>query len=66
MTPDDVMKRVRAIKLLAEDDEKAHAEEDRLYRDVLYEISRGHVDDPDSVAACALMTQDIAFSRWYA
>ncbi|MFW0909667.1 hypothetical protein [Bacillus altitudinis] len=65
MTVDDVMKRVEDIRQVAEaeDDETAHGMEDELYIDVLGAIVNG-ADDPEKLAAEALKTLEIEFSRW--
>ena len=62
----EVRRRVKRIKLIALDDEAAHSYEDELWDDVLSAIARGKVANPAGVAAAALATKDIAFSRWCA
>jgi plasmid stability protein len=62
---DDVLAWVDAVRAASADDECAHAEEDRLHQSVLRAIANGHAD-PASLAAAALKTTDIDFSRWYA
>ena len=62
-----------AEKLLAEvvkyandrDHEGAHIERDNLYRDVLRAIAAG-ADNARELAAIALRSEDVEFSRWYA
>lgn len=62
-----VAERVAQIRAMAGDDEAAHCAEDALYGEVLAAIaSDGCTDDVREVAAAALKTQDIEFSRWYA
>ncbi|QNH48712.1 MULTISPECIES: hypothetical protein [unclassified Bacillus (in: firmicutes)] len=64
MTVDDVQKRVEAIRQAAFDDETAHGMEDELYTEVLKAIANG-ADNPEKLAAEALKTEKIEFSRWY-
>jgi hypothetical protein len=66
MTADDVRKRVDAIRELAGDDERAHAEEDRLWADVLTAIAERRCLLPAAVAREALKTKEIDFRRWCA
>jgi len=47
-------------------DEFAHRAEDELYVAVLRAIAVGETDDPRGVAAAALETQGLDFSRWTA
>lgn len=56
---------VISIQDIANDDEAAHFEEDRLRTEVLAAIADG-AEHPDRLAAAALTTKDITFSRWYA
>ena len=48
------------------DDETAHAAEDDLRTKVLRAIAAGRTDDPAGLAAVALRSADIRFSRWCA
>lgn len=64
MTVDDVQERVEVIRQIALDDETAHGMEDELYIDVLGAIANG-ADNPEKLAAEALKTLEIEFSRWY-
>ncbi|MEH7652306.1 hypothetical protein [Bacillus safensis] len=66
MTVDDVRKRVEGLRQIAEaeDDEAAHGMEDELYIEVLGAIANG-ADNPEKLAAEALKTLEIEFSRWY-
>jgi hypothetical protein len=64
MTIDDVIRRVAHIVALARgdigsasEDAAAHAEEDRLYRDVLAAIASGVSDAPE-LAGAALKSKD--------
>ncbi len=66
MTPADVRKRVAAIAQVAEDDEKAHGMQDRLFSDVLRAIADGECERPKAVAAETLKVIDLDFSRWTA
>jgi len=62
MTVTEVKERVEAIRRAASDDEKAHGMEDQLHQDVLQHFAElGH-----EVAAVALETVDMDFSRWCA
>jgi len=56
----------RADPPIADDDESAHAAEDRLHESVLQSIADGTAEDPKAMAAAALKTDDIEFSRWFA
>jgi hypothetical protein len=68
MTVDDVKKRLKALEANRGDPESAHSDEDDLHQDVLRAISLGQcqTDPPEDVAAEALKSLDIPFSRWYA
>jgi len=65
VTVDDVREFVEEIRLSAGDDEVAHSMEDELYVAVLQAIANG-ADSPEKLAAEALKTKDIEFSRWCA
>ena len=47
------------------DDPRAHVMEDLLHETVLREIAEGNAEDPAGMAAAALQTGEIEFSRWY-
>ena len=47
------------------DPEKAHAVEDKLHIEVLYDIANGVCPDPQRYAREALKTREIEFPRWY-
>ncbi|QBJ94514.1 hypothetical protein D0Z67_29545 (plasmid) [Streptomyces seoulensis] len=47
------------------DDEEQHGMEDSLYEDVLKAIAEG-APNASELAAAALKTKDMDFSRWYA
>jgi hypothetical protein len=68
MTPDEVLRRISVIQAADDDhdDERAHAREDELYRDVLSAIAEGRCGDPAECARLALTTQEINFNRWCA
>jgi hypothetical protein len=66
MIPDDVRRRVAAIREIAGDDEAAHSAEDRLWSDVLESIAHGDCDDPQACAELALKTKALDFQRWCA
>ena len=59
-----VESQVQFIREMSRDDEAAHSEEDALHLCVLAAIANGTTADPAAVAAAALKTQDISFSRW--
>jgi len=65
MTVDDVREFVEDIRHAADDDEVAHSMEDELYVAILKAIANG-ADNPEKLAAEALKTKDIEFSRWCA
>jgi hypothetical protein len=62
LTLEDVQSRVHQIRAAADDDERAHALEDDLHRDVL----RYFAETGSQIAIEALKTLDIDFSRWCA
>jgi hypothetical protein len=66
MTPEDVKKRVEAIRQSRDDDEGAHSMEDQLYVDVLIAIRDGTIVDATRCCEEALKTLDIEFARWCA
>jgi len=61
----DVMERIAQIHADAGDDERQHELEDALYVSVLQAIAQG-APNAAELAAAALKTQDMSFSRWYA
>jgi hypothetical protein len=66
LTVEQVAKRVAAIdKKAVNDDEGAHASQDKLYVAVLKAIARGAPDAAD-LAKEAVKVEDISFCRWYA
>jgi hypothetical protein len=65
LTLSDVRNRVEAIRAMANDDEGAHAAEDRLHVDVLTALAEG-ARGGKLLAAEALKTRDIDFERWCA
>lgn len=65
MTLEEVEAAVEAIRRKVGDDEVAHIEEDRLHGAVLQAIANG-ADNPSALAAAALKTSEIQFSRWSA
>lgn len=64
MTIDDVRREIADINAIRDDDEAAHAAEDRLHQAVLLAIAKGDCVAPQEMARLALTTKDIAFSRW--
>jgi hypothetical protein len=65
MRIEEVRERVEEIRRGADDDERAHALEDRLHKDVLKAIAEG-ASNGRQLAAEALTTDQIRFGRWYA
>ncbi|MEU0018034.1 hypothetical protein ABZ173_10225 [Streptomyces rochei] len=65
LTAEDVARRLAKIQTLQGDDEAAHGEEDLLHRDVLAAIAAG-APDAQLLAAAALRTETLDFSRWCA
>ena len=63
MDLDTVFRKVAEIALLLDDNEIAHAKEDRLYLDVLKAIANG-CKNPEKLAEIALTTQNLDFTRW--
>ena len=66
MNKDDVLQRIAEIRRIAGDYEAAHSEEDDLHRAVLLAIATGDTENSQEIAAAALTTQDIEFSRYCA
>lgn len=72
MTADQVRARVDnlarevASATYATDEERWHQLEDVIKDDALRAIANGTADDPAAVAATALLTARIDFTRWYA
>ena len=66
MTIKEVSARVQAIGEMAGDPERAHEEEDKLYKDVLNYLSVYAEHDLAMISAEALKTQRIDFPRWCA
>lgn len=64
MTLEEVLRRVTAIDEIADLVERAHAEEDRLHRDVLRAIAEG-ASNPVELAHAALSTEHLALDRFY-
>ncbi len=71
LTPEVARRVVETIRFIADDDECAHALEDRLRERVLVCVAEGCADAEDTeedaeLARIALSTRDIEFSRWCA
>ncbi|HEY8591907.1 MAG TPA: hypothetical protein VIL42_03470 [Sphingomicrobium sp.] len=64
MTVDEVLRRIEEIDEIADLTERAHMEEDRLYRDVLEAIARG-VANPEKLARAALSSRRLNLDRHY-
>ncbi len=60
----EAINRVTQIRAVKNDDEAAHAAEDKLYRDALKAIAEGTCAEPAGVARIVLGTQKIKFRRW--
>lgn len=65
LTPDEIEKRVESIRQMADDPERAHAEESRLRAEVLQAIADG-AEDPDALAKAVLESATVEFPRWTA
>lgn len=65
ITPYWAQAEVDELRGMDYDPERMHAVEDQLHVDVLRSIAEG-CDDPAGLAAIALQTKDIRFSRWCA
>lgn len=65
MTVAYVEKRIRQIAAIQDDDERAHALEDKLWKQVLRAIANG-ASDGQALAAAAIKTKKLKFCRWYA
>lgn len=67
MTEQELRTRVDQLKDNHDDDEVAHSEEDRIYKDVLRAIASGEaVPDAATLATIALECDDLDFYRWCA
>jgi hypothetical protein len=68
LTTEIVVARVDAIRAVSGDPERAHAEEDRLWREVLEAIATDcfYGLSPRNLARLALKTTTIDFERWCA
>ncbi|SDY43118.1 hypothetical protein [Bacillus sp. 166amftsu] len=64
-TKQQLNERLELIKVISDDCEAAHAEQDKLLRDVLVGIANG-AENPVYLAGRALEVFNIEFSRWYA
>jgi len=64
MTVEEVRQRVAQIDDIADDGERAHRDEDRLFCDVLKAIADG-APDPAGLARAALESRDLDFDRNY-
>lgn len=64
MTEEEVRRRVAEIDEIADTDEKAHMEEDRLHCDVLEAIAAGAAD-PAGLARAALTARRLDIVRYY-
>ncbi len=65
MNVEDIRLRIEKIDEIADLIERAHAEEDRLHRDVLRAIAEGCAN-PSELANAALATEHLALDRHYA
>lgn len=64
MTEAEVRRRVDEIDEIADLQERAHIDEDRLYVDVLEAIAGG-AEDPAAMARAALATRQLDFDRHF-
>jgi len=65
MTLEEIAMAVNQIRDMSDDDESAHASEDELYARVLEVVAASNTHLAP-LAAAALKTKEIRFSRWYA
>lgn len=65
MKKDEIELKLEEIRENKDDDEAQHAREDDLHHDVLRAIAAG-CDNPAELAAAALKSLEIKFSRWCA
>lgn len=66
MDVEKIKAQIERIRLLADDDERAHGAEDELHVAVLKAIAEDVCVDPAACAAAALKTAEIDFERWCA
>lgn len=67
MTTYDIESRLKALREIADEDfERAHIEEDNLYKDFILSIAMSGDAVWASKAARVLSAQEIEFSRYYA
>jgi hypothetical protein len=64
MTVDEIRARVAQIDETADLVEKAHREEDRLYREVMRAIADG-ASNPAELARAVLATEELGLDRYY-
>jgi len=64
MTAEEVRRRVDEIDEIADLQERAHMEEDRLYCDVLQAIAAG-AEHPADLARAALASRQLTLDRYY-
>jgi hypothetical protein len=70
ITKEQVSERLDSIKQIIEEEhpavasEKAHIEQDKLFKDVLEGIANG-AEDPVGLAEAALQVLNLEFTRWY-
>lgn len=65
MTPQEIQKRVDAIRSKSRDSGEAHWMEDKLHQDVLLAIAENRCEEPAVCSRLALTTLDIDFDRSY-
>ena len=64
MNTADVQAAIEQIRQAAWNPEAAHSAEDSLWQRVLRSIADGTAEDPEAMAAAALETGEIKFTRW--
>lgn len=62
---EEIERQLAAIRASRADSERAHVDEDELYKYVLGLIAEG-ASNPAQLARLALTARDIEFDRWYA
>lgn len=65
MTIEQVLDRIKELEGRLDDDEKAHAYEDKFHHDVLKAIAAG-AENAQELAGLALKTLELKFERWCA
>ena len=64
MTIEEIQASIEKIRKLSDDEERAHGEEDNLYRSFIEYIARGRPREVRRKAQLIITTKDIDFIRW--